>query len=174
MLTGGIEGDAPGGIQTAPQAFTARLQWGLERCDVLWPGREARSRAVPFHPADLDGLWQPRTPGRELTASDRVGGGDMGGRKVSRKDERSWTVERNEGRVVEIFVYSLQSTEEVRAFSEAVYDVSIQTPEAILVVDLRPPVVFPEPVAKAVVELMVRANSVRKKTAILLSNEHAI
>jgi hypothetical protein len=98
----------------------------------------------------------------------------MGGKKASRKDERSWIVERSEGRLVEIFVHSLQSTEEVRAFSQAIYDVSLQTPDAILVVDLRTPVVFPEPVAKAVVELMVRANSVRKKTGILLSNEHAI
>ena len=98
----------------------------------------------------------------------------MGGKKEASTDERSWTVERNEGRLIEIFVHSLQSTEEVRAFSQGIYDVAIKTPEAMLVVDLRTPVVFPEPVAKAVVELMVRANSVRKKTAILLSNEHAI
>ena len=98
----------------------------------------------------------------------------MGGKKASGKDEPTWTVERNEGRLVEIFVDSLQSTEEVRAFSQAIYDVASKTSEAILVVDLRTPVVFPEPVAKAVVALMVRANSVRKKTAILLSNDHAI
>ena len=126
---------------------------------------------MPFHPAVLDGLWQLRTLGRELTGSDRD---DMRGKKVSRKDECPWTVERNEGRLVEIYVHSLESTEEVRAFSQAIYDVAIQTPDAILVVDLRTPVVFPEPVAKAVVELMVRANSVRKKTAVLLSNERAI
>jgi len=92
---------------------------------------------------------------------------------MSRK-EPSWTVERNEGHLIEIFVHTLESTEEVKAFSQAIYDVASRTTDAILVVDLRTPVVFPEPVAKAVLELMVRANSVRKKTAILLSNEHAI
>ena len=98
----------------------------------------------------------------------------MRGTRAPRKDERAWTVERNEGRLVEIHVHSLQSTEEVRALSQAIYDVAIQTPDAILVVDVRTPVVFPEPVAKAVLEMMVRVNTVRKKTAVLLSNERAI
>lgn len=95
------------------------------------------------------------------------------GRAMAR-DEPSWTVERNEGHLIEIAVRSLESTEDVRSFSQAIYDVAIRTSDAILVVDLRDPVVFPEPVAKAVLDLMVRANSVRKKTAILLSNRHAI
>jgi len=103
-----------------------------------------------------DGL-QPLHPGRAMA-----------------RDQPSWTVERNEGRLIEIAVRSLESPEEVRGFSQAIYDVAIQTSDPILVVDLRDPVVFPEPVAKAVVDLMVRANSVRKKTAILLSDRHAI
>jgi hypothetical protein len=87
---------------------------------------------------------------------------------------RSWTVERLAGRLVEIFVRHLESRFEVERFSHAIYELAVQTTDAIVIVDLRTPVVFSDDVATAVVDLMVRANSVRKKTAILLSNEHAV
>jgi hypothetical protein len=89
-------------------------------------------------------------------------------------DELPWTVEKRVGSVVEIFVRTLDTTTEVRRFSQAIYDTAVKTPGALLIVDLRTPVVFSDEVASAVMDLMVRANSVRKKTAILLSNQRAI
>jgi hypothetical protein len=88
--------------------------------------------------------------------------------------QRAWTVERLAGRVVEIFVRQLESRFEVERFSYAIYELAVQTTDAIAIVDLRTPVVFSDDVATAVIDLMVLANSVRKKTAILLSNEHAV
>jgi hypothetical protein len=88
--------------------------------------------------------------------------------------EQPWTVEKLTGRVVEIFVRRLESKFEVGRFSQAIYDLAVKTRGAILVVDLRTPVVFPTDVANAVIDLMVRVNAVREKTAILLSSEHAI
>lgn len=88
--------------------------------------------------------------------------------------QRPWTVEKFAGRVVEIFVRRLESKFEVERFSQAIYELAVHTSDAVLIVDLRTPVVFSDGVATAVVDLMVRANSVRKKTAILLSNQHAV
>jgi anti-anti-sigma regulatory factor len=87
------------------------------------------------------------------------------------KEQRSWTVEKVVGHLVEIRVNRLDSIEEVKRFSEAIQRTAASTPDAVLIVDLRTPVVFPQPVTSAVVELMTKANKVRKKTAILLAGE---
>ena len=90
-------------------------------------------------------------------------------------DEREpWTVRKYVGRVVEVFVRNLPSRFEVARFSQAIYDAAVGTTDAILIVDLRTPVIFSDDVASAVVDLMVRANAVRKKTAILLARDHAV
>jgi hypothetical protein len=89
-------------------------------------------------------------------------------------ESRPWTVERYAGSVVEVFVRRLDSTMEVERFSHALYNLSVATPDAILVVDLRAPTIFSDEVASAVVALMVRVNAVRKKTAILFLHERAI
>jgi hypothetical protein len=83
-------------------------------------------------------------------------------------------VEKHAGRVVEIFVRQLASRFEVERFSQAIYNLAVQTTDAVLIVDLRTPIVFSDNVAAAVIDLMVRANGVRKKTAILLFSEHAV
>jgi hypothetical protein len=88
--------------------------------------------------------------------------------------QRPWTVEKHAGRVVEIFVRHLESRFEVERFSQAIYNLAVKTTDAILIVDLRTPKVFSDDVATAVIDLMVRVNAVRKKTAILFSNEHAV
>ena len=90
------------------------------------------------------------------------------------KEQRSWTVEKVVGHLVEIRVNRLDSIEEVKRFSDAIQRTATSTSDAVLIVDLRTPVVFPQPVTSAVVELMTRANKVRKKTAILLAGEHAV
>ena len=90
------------------------------------------------------------------------------------KEQRSWTVEKVVGHLVEIRVNRLDSIEEVKRFSDAIQRTAAATPDAILIVDLRTPVVFPQPVTSAVADLMTRANKVRKKTAILLAGEHAV
>src|SRR3954469_10856998 len=90
------------------------------------------------------------------------------------KEQRSWTVEKVVGHLVEIRVNRLDSIEEVKRFSDAIQRTAASTPDAVLIVDLRTPVVFPQPVTSAVAELMTRANKVRKKTAILLAGEHAV
>lgn len=88
--------------------------------------------------------------------------------------QRSWTVEKVVGHLVEIKVNRLDTVEEVKKFSDAIVRVGASTPEAVLLVDLRTPVVFPQPVAAAVSELMTRTNKVRRKTAIMLAGEHAV
>ncbi len=90
------------------------------------------------------------------------------------KEQRSWTVEKVVGHLVEIRVNRLETVDEVKKFSDAIVRVGASTPDAVLLVDLRTPVVFPQPVAAAVTELMTRANKVRRKTAIMLAGEHAV
>jgi hypothetical protein len=88
--------------------------------------------------------------------------------------KHSWSVEKKVGAVVEIAVQALESPEEVKEFSTAIFNTAVGVANAILVVDLRAPIVFAEPIASAVLDLMLRQNNVRKKTAILLSSERAI
>lgn len=88
--------------------------------------------------------------------------------------QQPWTVEKVVGRLIEIRVNRLDSTDEVKRFSEAIQAMGAATPDAIMLVDLRAPYVFPPPVANAVIALMTRANKVRRKTAILLAGEHAV
>ena len=90
------------------------------------------------------------------------------------KEQRSWTVEKTVGHLVEIRVNRLDSIDEVKRFSDAIQRTASATPEAVLIVDLRSPVVFPQPVTSAVVELMTKANKIRRKTAIMLAGEHAV
>lgn len=89
-------------------------------------------------------------------------------------EQRSWTVEKVVGRLVEIRVLRLDTIEEVKRFSDAIQRAASLTHDAILIVDLRTPVVFPQPVTSAVIELMTRANKVRRKTAILVAGDHAV
>ena len=90
------------------------------------------------------------------------------------KEQKPWTVERTVGHLVEIRVNRLDSTDEVKRFSDAIVKLGSTTPDAVFLVDLRTPVIFAQPVASAVIELMTKANRVRKKTAILLAGEHAV
>jgi hypothetical protein len=90
------------------------------------------------------------------------------------KEQRSWSVEKVVGHLVEIRVTRLDSVEEVKKFSDSIVRISASTPAAVLIVDLRTPVVFPQPVAAAVIDLMTRANKVRQKTAIMLEGGHAV
>jgi hypothetical protein len=90
------------------------------------------------------------------------------------KEQRSWTVEKVVGHLVEIRVTRLDSVDEVKKFSDAIVRMGASTPDAVLLVDLRTPVVFPQPVAAAVSDLMTRANKVRRKTAIMLAGDHAV
>jgi hypothetical protein len=78
------------------------------------------------------------------------------------------------GRLIEMRVNHLDSTDEVEHFSQAIQRMGATTPNAVMVVDLRTPLVFSPPVTKAVVMLMTRANRVRRGTAILLAGEHAV
>jgi hypothetical protein len=71
-------------------------------------------------------------------------------------------------------VNRLDSTEEVKRFSNAIVKVGTATPDAVFIVDLRTPIIFAQPIATAIAELMTRANRVRRKTAILLAGEHAV
>jgi len=90
------------------------------------------------------------------------------------KEQRSWTVDKVVGNLVEIRVNRLDSIDDVKRFSDAIVKTAGATPDAILIVDLRTPVVFPQAVTNAVIDLMTRANKVRRKTAILLAGEHAV
>ena len=90
------------------------------------------------------------------------------------KEQRAWTVEKVVGHLVEIRANRLDTIEDVKKFSDAIMRTGASTPDAVLLVDLRTPVVFPQPVAAAVSELMTRANKVRRKTAIMLAGEHAV
>jgi hypothetical protein len=90
------------------------------------------------------------------------------------KEQKPWTVERVVGHLVEMRVNRLDSTDEVKRFTEAIVKVGSVTPEAVFIVDLRTPVIFAQPVAAALIELMTKANRVRRKTAILLAGEHAV
>jgi hypothetical protein len=47
-------------------------------------------------------------------------------------------------------------------------------PNAVLIVDLRTPLIFSDAVGNAVIQLMSRVNKVRRKTAILVASEHAL
>ena len=93
---------------------------------------------------------------------------------MKNKDERQWTVEKVVGHLVEIRVNRLDTVEEVKRFSDSIVRVASVTTDAVLIVDLRTPTVFPQPVATALIELMTRANKVRRKTAIMTASEHAI
>jgi hypothetical protein len=75
---------------------------------------------------------------------------------------------------MEICVRRLDSTSEVGRFSQAIHALGAKVPHAIAIVDLRTPIVFSDEVASAVADLMTRATTVRKRTAILLSNRHAV
>jgi len=88
--------------------------------------------------------------------------------------EKPWTVERRVGNLVEIRVNHLPSLEEVRRFSNEIVKQAGPAGESVLVVDLRPPIIFAPDVADGVIGLMTRANRVRKKTGILLADEHAV
>jgi hypothetical protein len=90
------------------------------------------------------------------------------------KEQKPWTVDRIVGHLVEMRVNRLDSTDEVKRFSEAIVKVGTATPEAVFIVDIRTPVIFAQPVATALIELMTRANRVRRKTAILMAGEHAV
>jgi len=90
------------------------------------------------------------------------------------KELKPWTVERVVGHLVEMRVNRLDTTEEVNRFSAAIVKMGSTTPEAVFIVDLRSPVIFTQPVAAAVIELMTRANRVRRKTAMLMAGEHAV
>jgi len=90
------------------------------------------------------------------------------------KELKPWTVERVVGNLVEMRVNRLDTTEEVNRFSAAIVKMGSTTPEAVFIVDLRSPVIFTQPVAAAVIELMTRANRVRRKTAMLMAGEHAV
>ena len=91
-----------------------------------------------------------------------------------KKEQRSWTVDKAVGHLVEIRVTRLDTVEEVKKFADSIVRVAASTPDAVLVVDLRTPVIFPQTVAAALIDLMTRANKVRRKTAILLAGEHAV
>jgi len=78
------------------------------------------------------------------------------------------------GHLIEVRVNRLDSVDEVKRFSDAIVRMAGSLADAILVVDLRTPTVFAQPVASAVIELMTRANKVRRKTGILLAPEHAV
>jgi hypothetical protein len=71
-------------------------------------------------------------------------------------------------------VYLLGSTDEVKRFTDAIVKTGSQTPDAVFLVDLRTPMIFSQTVATAVIQLMTKANRVRKKTAILLAPDHAV
>jgi hypothetical protein len=88
--------------------------------------------------------------------------------------QRPWTVERRVGYLVEIRVNHLDSLDEVRRFTNEIVKVAGPSGECVLVVDLRTPVIFAPDVADGVIALMTRANRVRKKTGILLADEHAV
>jgi hypothetical protein len=90
------------------------------------------------------------------------------------KEQKPWTVERNVGHLLEMRVNRFDTTDEVKRFSDAIVNLATATPDAIFIVDLRTPIVFTQPVAAAVTEMMTRANRVRRKTAILLAGEHAV
>jgi hypothetical protein len=87
---------------------------------------------------------------------------------------RPWGVDRVIGHLVEIRVNRLDSIEEVKRFADGIVKAGSVTADAVLLVDLRTPTVFTQPVAAAVTDLMTRANKVRRKTAILLAPEHAV
>jgi hypothetical protein len=87
---------------------------------------------------------------------------------------RPWTVERHVGHVVEIRVNFLEAVEDVKRFTNDIVKVAGPTGDSVLIVDLRTPVVFTADVAEGVAALMTRANRVRKKTGILLADEHAV
>lgn len=89
-------------------------------------------------------------------------------------EQKSWTIERTVGHLIEMRVHRLQSTDEVKKFADAIIKAGSQVPDAVFVVDLRYPVVFSQGVAAAVIQLMTRANRVRRKTAILLAPDHAV
>jgi hypothetical protein len=93
---------------------------------------------------------------------------------MKNKEERSWTVEKVVGHLIEVRVRRLDTVEEVKRFADAIVKLASLTPDAVAIVDLRAPVVFPQPVATAVIELMTRATKVRRKTAIMLASEHAV
>lgn len=93
---------------------------------------------------------------------------------MNAKEKRPWTVEKVVGHLVEIRVNRLDTVEEVKRFSDAIVRTASITPDAVLIVDLRTPTIFPQPVAAAVIELMTRTNKVRRKTAMLLASEHAV
>jgi hypothetical protein len=90
------------------------------------------------------------------------------------KEERPWTVEKTVGHLLEMRVNRLQSTDDVKRFADAIVKLAGQTLDAVFIVDLRAPVVFSQVVATALIELMTRANRVRRKTAILYAPEHAV
>src|SRR5436305_52027 len=98
----------------------------------------------------------------------------LGGDAMKNKEERSWTVEKVVGHLIEVRVNRLETVEEVKRFSDAIVKLASLTPDAVAIVDLRAPVIFPQPVATAVIELMTRATKVRRKTAIMLASEHAV
>ena len=90
------------------------------------------------------------------------------------KEQKPWTVERVVGHLVEMRVNRFDSTDEVKRFSDAIIKMGSATPDAVFLVDLRTPVIFTQPVASAVIEMMTRANRVRRKTAMLLAGQHAV
>jgi hypothetical protein len=93
---------------------------------------------------------------------------------MNAKKQPPWTVEKVAGRLIQIRVNGLDSPYEVQRFSEAIQKAAAATRDAVLIVDLRTPIVFEEAVANAVIELMTKANNVRTKTAILLAADHKL